>query len=68
MSGFLHSLAHGQRQVVSGHLDLVLSLQVSHPVCADAIDGDNEVAWDEVNLRGFAARSDLPTNTKSRYA
>lgn len=64
MSGFLYSLAHGQRKVVSGHLDLVLSLQVCHPICADAIDGNNEVTWHKVNLRGFAARRDLPTNTE----
>lgn len=33
---------------------------MSHPVCADAVDGDDKVTWDEVDLRGFAARRDLP--------
>lgn len=37
---------------------------MSHPICADAIDGDNKVTWYEVDLRGFAARRDLPTNTE----
>lgn len=52
-------LAHGEGQVVVGHLDLVLGLQVSHPLRADAIDGDDDVTLDQVTLRRLAARSDL---------
>lgn len=36
---------------------------MSHPVCADAVDGNNEVTWDEINLRCFAAWSDLSQDT-----
>lgn len=38
---------------------------MSHPVCADAIDGNNEVTWDEINLRCFAAWSDLSQDTET---
>ena len=54
-------LGHGERQVVVGHLDLVLRLQVSHPVGADAIDGDDDITLHQVSLRRLAARSDLST-------
>jgi len=53
------SLGHGERQVVGSHLDLVLGLQVSHPVGADAVDGHDDVALDQVTQRRLAARSDL---------
>lgn len=57
------SLGHGQRQVVVRHLDLVLSLQVSHPVSADAIDGHDDITLDQVTLRCLASWSDLSTHT-----
>ena len=52
-------LGHGESQVVVGHLDLVLGLQVSHPVGADAIDGDDDVTLSQVSQRRLAAGSDL---------
>lgn len=52
-------LGHGECQAVHGHLNLVLGLQVSHPIGADAIDGDDDVALDQVPLRCFATGSDL---------
>lgn len=52
-------LGHGERQVVIGHLDFVLGFQVSHPLRADAINGNNDITLDQVTLRRFAAWSDL---------
>lgn len=52
-------LGHGECQVVIGHLDLVLSLQMSHSLCADAIDGNDDIALDQVALSGLTAWSDL---------
>lgn len=48
---------------MTGHLDLVLGLQVRHPIGADAIDGDDDVALDQVPLRCFATGSDLVEKT-----
>lgn len=59
------SLAHGERQVVVGHLDLVLGLQVSHPLGADAVDGHDDVTLHQVNLRRLTARSDLAERTQT---
>lgn len=61
------SLAHGERQVVVGHLDLVLGLQVSHALGADAVDGHDDVTLHQVTLCRLAARGDLAEhNTDTR--
>lgn len=56
---FLSLLAHGESQVVVGHLDLVLGLQVSHPLGADAVNGHDDITLHQVALRRLAARRDL---------
>lgn len=58
------SLGHGERQAVVRHLDLVLGLQVGHPLGADAVDGHDDVALDQVPLRRLAARRDLSQQTE----
>ena len=37
-------LVHGEHQFAGGFLDLVLGLQVRHPIGADAVDGGDDVA------------------------
>lgn len=59
------SLGHGERQVVVSHLDLVLGLQVGHPVGAHAVYGDDDVTLHQVTLRRFASRGDLSKHRKT---
>lgn len=55
-------LGHGECQIVVGHLDLVLGIQVGHALRAHAVDGHNDVSLNQVGLRRLAARRDLDKN------
>lgn len=52
-------LHHGERQFVGGRLDLVLGLQVRHPLGADPINGRDDVTLGQAAAHCLAARSYL---------
>lgn len=54
-----HLLHHGERQFVRGRLDLVLGLQVRHPLGADPVDGRDDVTLGQAAAHRLAARSYL---------
>lgn len=56
-AGYL--LQHGEWQFVGGTLDLVLGLQVRHPLGADPVDGWDDVALGQAAPHCLAARSYL---------
>ena len=56
-AGYL--LQHGEWQFVGGTLDLVLGLQVRHPLGADPVDGWDDVALGQAASHRLAARSYL---------
>lgn len=59
-------LAHGEGQVIGGALDLILSFQVGHAICSDAVDGHNDVTLHQVGLCCLAAWSDLHQSSHQR--
>lgn len=54
-----HLLHHGQCQFASGRLDLVLGLQVCHALCADPVDGRDDVTLGQAAPHRLAAWSYL---------
>lgn len=59
-------LQHGEWQFVGGRLDLVLGLQVCHPLGADPVDGWDDVALGQAPAHCLAARGYLWRGQQSR--